>query len=130
MEWGPKLNLVLAWTWILAGFLSGMLLGLGFHKEEFLGGYTSHKRRLYRLGHISFFGLGLLNFMFYLTATKSAAAASAWTAASLAFFIGGITMPICCVLMAHNRNLQLIFSVPVISLIIGAVLTIWQIIRL
>jgi hypothetical protein len=63
----PQLNLQLAWLWIFLGFLSGSLLGLGFHRENRLGGYASHKQRLYRLGHISFFGLALMNLMFYFT---------------------------------------------------------------
>src|SRR6478752_5122133 len=61
-------NLVLAWLWIMMGFGSGFWLGLNFHQEHWLGGYASHKRRLYRLGHISFFGLALMNLMFYFTA--------------------------------------------------------------
>ena len=64
----PQINLVFAWVWILAGFLSGMAMGLFFDKENWLGGYASHKRRMYRLGHIAFFGLGTVNFIFYLTA--------------------------------------------------------------
>jgi hypothetical protein len=130
MEIGPKLNLLLSWTWILAGFLSGLALGLGFHKETFLGGYTSHKRRLYRLGHISFFGLGLINFLFYLTATHIGTTETGWLIASGGFLLGGITMPICCVLMAHQRNLYLIFSIPVTALIAGAVWTILEITKL
>ena len=53
-----NLNLFLGWLWILLGFVSGMALGMFFHRENWLGGYGSFKRRMYRLGHISFFGLG------------------------------------------------------------------------
>ena len=45
-----QMNLLLAWLWICLGFLSGMLLGLFFHRENWLGGYGSLKRRMYRLG--------------------------------------------------------------------------------
>ena len=65
-----QINLLVAWVWILLGFLSGFGLGLNFHREDWLGGYGSYKRRLFRLGHISFFGLGALNLMFYLTALR------------------------------------------------------------
>ena len=57
MNTGGQLNLVLGWLWIALGFASGAVLGLWFHKEQWLGGYASWMRRLYRLGHISFFGL-------------------------------------------------------------------------
>ena len=62
------LNLILAWLWILLGFATGMVLGMFFHGENWLGGYGSFKRRMYRLGHISFFGLGVVNLLFCLTA--------------------------------------------------------------
>ena len=34
-------NLVMAWTWILLGFLSGSVLGLFFARENWLGGFAS-----------------------------------------------------------------------------------------
>src|SRR5206468_12363049 len=55
----PQLNLLAAWSGILLGFISGLVFGLFFHREGWLGGYSSFKRRLYRLGHISFFGLAV-----------------------------------------------------------------------
>lgn len=66
-----NLNLVLAWLWILLGFVSGMVLGLFFHRENWLGGYGSFRRRMYRLAHISFFGLGAVNLLFWLTLQRS-----------------------------------------------------------
>jgi len=62
-----QINLILAWLWILLSFVSGMALGLFFHDEKGLSGYASFKRRMYRLGHISFFGLGAVNVLFYFT---------------------------------------------------------------
>lgn len=120
------LNLVFAWAWILAGFVSGMIMGLKFHDENWLGGYSSFKRRMHRLGHISFFGLGAVNLFFYLS-LKDAALSSFGIAASRAFILGGISMPICCWLMARSKKAQSLFAVPVLSLITGAVLTLVQI---
>ena len=62
-----NLNLLIAWLWILLGFGSGMIQGLFFHDEHWLGGYASFRRRMYRLAHISFFGLGAVNLLFCLT---------------------------------------------------------------
>jgi len=56
-EW----NLLAGWIATLAGIVSGAVMGLFFLREEWLGGYSSHPRRLLRLGHISFFGLGFTN---------------------------------------------------------------------
>lgn len=117
------LNLVVAWLWILLGFVSGMFLGMFFHREEWLGGYASLKRRMYRLGHISFFGLGAVNLFFWLTAKNLSASGTSLGLASWAFVLGAVTMPLCCLLMAHVPKAHLIFAIPVSSLITGGVLT-------
>src|SRR6516162_4344914 len=119
-------NLLAAWVGMLLGFLSGLVLGLCFHRENWLGGYGSFKRRLYRLAHISLFGLGAVNLFFYLTA-RTLAPGSALTLASSAFIIGAITMPICCVIMAHFPNTRMLFALPVVSLITGGVLTLLEV---
>ena len=117
-----QLNLLFAWLWILLGFVSGMILGIFFRGDNWLGGYASFKRRMYRLGHISFFGLGAVNLLFWLTMQKISVLEPLAGVASWAFIIGGVTMPVCCAIMAHFRKAHMIFSVPVLSLIIGGVL--------
>ncbi len=124
------LNLVLAWLWILLGFISGMVLGMFFHGENWLGGYGSFKRRMYRLGHISFFGLGIVNLLFCLTVQTFSLAGPFVAGASWAFMVGAISMPLCCVVMAHFPKAHLFFAVPVISLIAGGVLTFMEVIKL
>ena len=125
-----NLNLLVAWLWILLGFISGMALGMFFHGENWLGGYGSFRRRMYRLGHISFFGLGAVNLLFCLTVQNFSLAGPLVHFASLAFIIGAIAMPICCVVMAHFPKAHLIFSVPVVSLITGGILTLMELIKL
>jgi hypothetical protein len=123
-------NLILAWLWILLGFVSGMVLGMFFHGENWLGGYGSFKRRMCRLGHISFFGLGVLNLLFALTVQYYALAGRGIQFASGAFFLGAVTMPLCCAIVANFPKLHLVFSVPVVSLITGGVLTLMEVIKL
>jgi len=118
----------MAWLWVLGGFLSGLALGTKFHGEDWLGGYTSHRRRLYRLGHISFFGLGMVNFMFFLTAHLLPLAGPRIMIASLAFILGAASMPVCCVLMAHWPRLRVIFAIPILSLVTGAVITLMEVV--
>lgn len=125
-----QLNLNLAWLWILLGFMTGMVMGMFFHDEKWLGGYASHRRRMYRLGHISFFGLGTVNLMFYFTAQLFGASNPVSSVASWAFVVGAITMPIGCAIMAHYPKAYLIFTVPVVSLITGGILTLWQVVKL
>jgi hypothetical protein len=62
-----RLHLFATWLGLLAGVSSGAVMGLFFQREDWLGGYGSFPRRLIRLGHVSFFGLGLINALFALT---------------------------------------------------------------
>jgi len=124
-----KFNLLLAWLWILLGFVTGMVLGMFFHGENWLGGYNSFMRRMYRLGHISFFGLGVVNLCFYLTMQSLPANRSAGIASWL-FIVGAVTMPLSCVIMAHFPKAHAIFAVPVLSLVAGAVLTLLEVAKL
>ena len=125
----PQLNLAFAWLWMLVGFISGMLLGMGFHKAGWLGGYDSLQRRLYRLGHIACFALGSLNLMFYLTATSLQLSGAIVSTAGACFIVGAVAMPLCCVLMAHWPRLHLIFAVPVVSLLTGGTLTLLEVVK-
>ena len=122
-------NLALAWLWIVLGFVSGMVLGIFFHDENWLGGYASHKRRMYRLGHISFFGLGTVNLFFWLTVKNLPALGALASTASVALMIGALTMPLCCAIMAHFPKAHLVFTVPVLSLISGGITTLLEVIK-
>jgi len=125
-----QINLVLAWLWILVGFAVGFFFGLNFHKEHWLGGYLSFARRLYRLGHISFFGLAGVNFLFYLTTRDLIHASTGATVASWGFALGAVTMPVCCFVMAHRPRLRALFLIPVVSLLAAGALTLWEVIKL
>lgn len=116
-------NLHFAWGWILLGFLSGAVMGLCFHREGWLGGYGSWPRRMLRLGHISFFGLGFTNLTFWITVRLLPAAPVSLDVASVAFLIGGVTMPLCCALAAFVRPARHLFAVPVVSLLVAGVTT-------
>jgi hypothetical protein len=120
-----ELNLLLAWFWIAMGILSGMLLGIGFHREQWLGGYGSFRRRLYRLGHISFFGLALLNLGFFFTVRAVGIEAGLGAVGSWGFVLGALTMPFCCLVMAHRPSCYPLFAIPVLSLATAASATLW-----
>ena len=126
----PQINLLLAWLWILLGFATGMIMGMFFHHDNWLGGYGSLKRRMYRLGHISLSALGALNLLFYFTAKLFPATSPLASVASWAFVAGAISMPVCCVIMAHQPKAHAIFAVPVVSLIAGGLLTLLEVIKL
>lgn len=122
------LNLAFGWTWITMGFVAGAVLGMGFHKDEFMGGYNSWARRLTRLGHIAFFGTGFLNVLVGLTGLlfgESYLDAPIWTWISISFLLGGCWMPICCFVVAVKKEAKMIFVIPVVLLTTGGVLISW-----
>jgi hypothetical protein len=111
--------LTTGWIGMLFGIISGALIGLFFHRDEWLGGYTSFTRRMVRLGHISFFGLGFLNILFALTLSIRVYDEAYALTAVAGLTIGAITMPVCCFLCAWRKKLWLLFPVPVTALLIG-----------
>jgi hypothetical protein len=108
---------------MLAGVLSGALFGLFFHKDDWLGGYGSYRRRLVRLGHISFFGLGFVNLFFATTAPILDLHPTSLKVASLAFITAVITMPVCCFLSAWRKPLRGLFPIPVSAAFVGIAAT-------
>lgn len=100
------------WALVLAGMVSGMALGLGFHRDGFLGGYASLRRRLIRLGHIALIALGALNVLWAVTGAMISVPPSA----SWMFLFGSIAMPAACFLVAWRPQLRLTFAVPALLL--------------
>jgi hypothetical protein len=111
-------NIYAAWIGILLGCLIGAVEGLFFHKEDWLGGYISWRRRMLRLGHISFFGLGLINLALVLTARALEIEKEVYTP-SILFIIGIVGMPILCYLSAIKSVYRHLFFIPTLSIIIG-----------
>lgn len=115
-------NLTTAWIGILAGFIFGAVLGVFFYKEDWLGGYDSWKRRMLRLGHISFFGIAIVNMFFFYTCQYLNLGQAHIT--SVLFVIASVTMPLVCILSAVNQRYRHLFFIPVFSLITGTTLLI------
>lgn len=100
------------WALVLAGLLAGVFLGLNFHREAFLGGYASLRRRLVRLGHIALVALGALNVLWAL----SQATMGADPRLGLWFLAGSLAMPSACFLVAASPRWRPVFAVPVLLL--------------
>lgn len=113
-------NLYAGWAFVLAAFLTGALVGLGFHKPGFLGGYDSLRRRMTRLGHIAFAALGMINVLYGLTPFPPAGTAAA-AVASVGLIVGGVAMPAVCFLTAWREPFRHLFFIPVASLVAGVV---------
>jgi hypothetical protein len=128
-EVGMLLNIYTAWGAFFVGIIAGAVSGLRFHSEDFLGGYTSWRRRLVRLAHISLFGIGLINLAFALTA-RALGISSGLTVASVMLVVGAITMPLVCYLSAFKPAFRHLFFVPVLSVLLGVGVMLWRLISL
>ena len=112
-------NLMAAWIGIFLGVFSGALIGLFFHREAWMGGYNSWRRRLTRLGHISFFGLAAINFAFFLTVPSLRGDDAALLGPSMLLLLGALSMPTICFLSAWRQPFRHAFFIPVASILVG-----------
>jgi hypothetical protein len=112
-------NMVAGWTGMFLGLLAGASIGLFFHQESFAGGYASFRRRLMRLGHVAFFGLGILNVLYALTLDFMAVELRFPVLASSSLIAGAVLMPLVCFLSAWRRAFRHLFALPVIFVAIS-----------
>lgn len=123
------MNLFAGWVSILLGFVAGAVPGLFFWREEWLGGYGSWRRRMVRLAHISFFGLGFINLAFAFTLppweTARMSGALHWSAALLV--VGNAAMPAVCYLAAWRQPFRHLFAVPVACEVVGVALLLLEV---
>lgn len=119
-------NLLIGWIGMAAGVLSGAAIGLFIHREEWLGGYGSFRRRMLRLGHIAFFGIGFLNIQFGLTLAGVELGmwylAGAWALAAT-----NLLMPLTCFLSAWKKGFRHLFFLPVLGASAGVLAAILHI---
>jgi hypothetical protein len=116
------MNWYAGWGLILTAFLSGAVLGLFFHRDDFLGGYGSFRRRIVRLGHIALAALGMINILYGLSSLGIEPTLRA-RIASVGFLIGGVTMPAVCFLTSWRAGFRHWFFIPVSALIIAVIQT-------
>ena len=119
-------NLWVAWIGFLFGCISGAIPGLFFFNIDWLGGYSSWQRRMIRLAHISFFGIGFLNLSFFLTA-NFLNLRRALLIPSYLLLITAITMPLVCYLSAYKTFFRHLFFIPASALTAAITIIFWRI---
>jgi hypothetical protein len=117
---GHPLNWYFGWGLVLSAFVTGAVIGLFFHRETFLGGYTSFRRRIIRLGHISQAALGMMNVLYGLSQVPLDDVMGYSETASIAFVVGGVAMPVVCFLSGWKEGFRYLFFIPVASLVVAA----------
>lgn len=115
-------NWYFGWALVLSAFVTGAVLGLFFHRDDFLGGYPSFRRRIIRLGHIAQAALGMMNVLYGLSPWPAEVQPEA-LAASVAFVVGGLSMPTICFLTGWKKGFRHWFFIPVTALALGAFFT-------
>ena len=121
------INIYTAWIAFLMGCIAGAVSGMFFHKKEWMGGYDSWRRRLTRLAHISFLGIGCLNLAFALT-SKQLGLESGIIIPSVLLIIGVATMPLVCYLSAWKPIFRHVFFIPAGSVILALIFFLWKIV--
>lgn len=119
-------NICAAWIGFFLGCIAGAIPGLFFHQADWLGGYSSWGRRLIRLAHISFFGLGFINMAFAFTAERLGLDAAAPVPGRL-LIAGAITMPLVCYLSAWKEGFRHLFAVPALCVTGGVGIVLWKV---
>lgn len=114
-----ELHILTGWFLMLFGVLTGSVIGLYFHREDWAGGYSSFRRRLMRLGHIAFFGMGFLNLVFSFSLSHLPLPDAQARVASLGILIGGVGMPLICFLTAWRKPFRHLFPIPVVGILVA-----------
>ena len=117
-------NMVAGWSGMLLGLFAGASIGLFFHQESFAGGYASFRRRLMRLGHVAFFGLGILNVLYALTLKLSGVELRYPVIASASLVAAAALMPLVCFLSAWKMPFRHLFAIPVVCVAVSLALLI------
>ncbi|MEK6968577.1 MAG: hypothetical protein AABX51_08180 [Nanoarchaeota archaeon] len=120
-----RLNIKFGWLWIFFGIVSGMILGMfAFNgplqlPPEFMD-YSSLPRRFLRLAHISFLGLGFLNWMYGISAKTLSLKIDKNISYILIF--GSITMPLILILSAFFEPIKYALIIPAGSIFLGVLM--------
>jgi hypothetical protein len=88
------INIQVAWVGLLLGCLGGAIPGPFFQRSDWLGGYASWQRRMIRLPHIAFFGIGFTNLSFALT-SRTLGLDAGLQSTSILLIVGEVTGPAC-----------------------------------
>jgi hypothetical protein len=92
---------------------------------QWLGEYGDTSRRLARLGHIAFIGLGILNILLARELVQSSLDARRKRLASAAMNFGNIFLPIALFAAAAWRPAKYVMGLPATAVFIALVLAAW-----
>lgn len=114
----------IAWCSILAGALSGAVMGLWsfdgpFPTPEWIGDYDSLPRRFLRLAHVAMFALGLLHMLVARQITSAPISRRLDQLGLNAMAVGNILMPVILIAAAVWEPLKYLTPIPTLALTIA-----------
>ena len=120
-------NRRIGWTSLALGAGTGLALGLWSFDgpvpvPQWLGDYSDTSRRLARLGHIAWFGLGIVNLLLAHELPNSALGTRACRVASAAMNLGNAFLPLTLFAAAAYRPLKYFLPVPALCVFLALVL--------
>lgn len=120
-------NRQVGWVCAVLGALTGLVMGLWSFDGPvpvpgWLGEYGATARRLARLGHIAFFGLGILNLLLARELSLSALGPQAKRVASLAMNFGNVFLPLTLFSAAAYPPSKYLLPLPAIAVFLAMIL--------
>ena len=120
-------NRIIGWTCLAVGVGTGLILGLWSFDgpvtvPSWIGEYGDTSRRLVRLGHIAFIGLGILNILLGRELPRLALTAGGRRVASLAMNFGNIFLPLTLFAAGAHHPLKLLMAAPALAVFLALVL--------
>jgi amino acid transporter len=121
-------NRVTGWTSLAVGVGVGLVMGLWsfdgpLRPPAWIGEYGDTSRRLVRLGHIAFIGLGLIDILIERELVRSALGHRSRAIASWAMVIGNVILPITLFVSAVFLPFKYFMGVPAGAVFLALVLT-------
>jgi len=121
-------NRRIGWLSTCLGAGSGLIMGLWSFDGPlpipgWLGEYDQTARRLARLGHIAFFGLGILNLLVAGELRRSSLGSRGRQVASWAMNFGNVFLPLTLFAAAAYRPLKYLMSAPAVAVFLALTVT-------
>lgn len=124
------MNRSIGWASLAAGVATGLVMGLWsfdgpLPSPAWLGEYSETPRRLARLGHIAFFGLGILNILLARELSESSLRERGRRLASRAMNVGNVLLPINLFVAAVWHPAKYVMAIPATAVFVALCLAAW-----
>lgn len=124
------MNRTIGWISLAVGVATGLVMGLWsfdgpMTTPAWLGEYGDTSRRLARLGHIAFIGLGSINILLAHELPHSALGARGREVASRHMNFGNIVLPITLFVAAAWRPAKYAMAIPATAVFVALILAAW-----